>query len=40
MIDNEGIKSYEILYKAYRYRKQALENEREEKEEQLNRAET
>ena len=40
MIDNEGIKSYEKWYKAYRDRKQALENEREEKEEQLNRAET
>ena len=39
MIDNEGIKSYEKWYKAYRDRKQALENEREEKEEQLNRAE-
>ena len=40
MIDNEGVKSYEKWYKAYRDRKQALENEREEKEEQLNRAET
>ena len=40
MIDNEGIKAYEKWYKAYRDRKQALENEREEKEEQLNRAET
>lgn len=40
MIDNEGVKAYEKWYKAYRDRKQALENEREEKEEQLNRAET
>ena len=40
MIDNEGVKSYEKWYKAYRDRKQALENEREEKEEQLNRAES
>ena len=40
MIDNEGVKSYEKWYKAYRDRNQALENEREEKEEQLNRAET
>lgn len=39
MIDNEGVKSYEKWYKAYRDRKQAVENEREEKEEQLNRAE-
>ncbi len=40
MIDNEGVKSYEKWYKAYRDRKQELENEREEKEEQLNRAES
>ena len=40
MIDNEGVKAYEKWYKAYRDRKQALENEREEKEEQLNRAES
>lgn len=39
MIDNEGVKAYEKWYKAYRDRKQAVENEREEKEEQLNRAE-
>ena len=36
MIDNEGIKSYEKWYKAYRDRKQQLEKEREENEEQLN----
>jgi len=39
MVDNEGVKAYEKWYKAYRDRKQALENEREDKEEQLNRAE-
>ncbi len=39
-IDNEGVKLYEKWYKAYKDRKQALENKREEKEEQLNRAET
>ena len=36
MIDNEGIKAYEKWYKAYRDRKQQLEKEREENEEQLN----
>ena len=36
MIDNEGIKSYEKWYKAYRDRKQQMEKEREENEEQLN----
>jgi thiol-disulfide isomerase/thioredoxin len=36
MIDNEGIKSYEKWYKAYRDRKQQLEKEREENKEQLN----
>ena len=36
MVDNEGIKSYEKWYKAYRDRKQQLEKEREENEEQLN----
>ena len=36
MIDNEGIKSYEKWYKAYRDRKQQLEKEMEEKEEQIN----
>ena len=36
MIDNEGIKSYEKWYKAYRDRKQQLEKEREENEDQLN----
>ena len=36
MIDNKGIKSYEKWYKAYRDRKQQLEKEREENEEQLN----
>jgi len=36
MIENEGIKSYEKWYKAYRDRKQQLEKEREENEEQLN----
>ena len=40
MIDNEGVKAYDKWYKAYRDRKQALENEREEKEEQLNRADS
>ena len=36
MIDNEGIKSYEKWYKAYRDRKQQVEKEMEEKEEQIN----
>ena len=42
MIDNEGTKVYEIWYKAYRTRKEEMENEKEEKEdkdEQLNRGE-
>ena len=36
MIDNEGIKSYEKWYKAYRDRKQQVEKEMEEKEDQIN----
>ena len=33
MIDNEGIKAYEFWYKAYRTRKEALQKEKEDKDE-------
>ena len=36
MIENEGIKAYEKWYKSYRTRKEALEKEKEDKEDELN----
>jgi hypothetical protein len=36
MIENEGIKAYEKRYKSYRTRKEALEKEKEDKEDELN----